>query len=370
MEFLIRRDDLERTLARAHGIVERHPTVPILSCVHIRAQDGGIVVTAADKGMTYVGEVEATVRVPGEVAVDAATFFNTAKVLAGDVVDVSLANATRLEVKCGTALFKLLALPGADFPGTPAMDQSRILTIEMAELRRIMDQTKFSIAGEDNRYGLAGAHVEELETPAGRRLRFVSTDGNRLSWSQAPYSGELGIGSRMLVPRKPLNEIRKFLDGDGPVEIAFGERAGLIRFPGVMVHVRLLEADFPDYRQVLPSGFKRRALVEREILADALRRVSVMAGDLSNTVCFAFSQDGLTLTAHKADSGDSREEVAIDFEGEPFTLGMDARFVSDVLGAISAPRICMDLGDTLSPCLIRVPEDDSCQFVIMPVRPD
>ena len=370
MEFLIRRDELERTLARVQGIVEKRPTSPILSCVHILAREGGIRVTATDKAMTFIGDVEATVRVPGEVAVDAATFFNTAKVLAGDVVDVALVEGSRIEVKCGTALFKLNAQAGSEFPVTLPLDQSRALTIDMAALRRVMDQTKFSVAGEDNRYGLSGAHVEEIASPAGPMLRFVSTDGNRLSWSQAPYTGELGIGRRMLIPRKALNEIRKLLEGEGPVEIAFGERAGLVRFPGVMIHVRLLEADFPDYRSVLPGAFKRRVLVEREAMVDALRRVSVMAGDQSYSVRFAFTEDGLTLTARKLDSGDSREEVAIDLSGEPITLGMNARFVSDVLGVINAPRISMELGDALSPCIIRVPDDDSCQFVIMPVRLD
>lgn len=371
MEFLIRRDELVRTLSRVQGIVEKRPTAPILACVHVLAREDGIRLTATDKAMTYIGDVEATVRTPGEVALDAATFFNTAKVLAGDVVTVTLVDNGRVEVRCGTALFKLNAHAGQDFPVTPPLDQTRSLTMEMGELRRVIDQTLFSVAGDDNRYGLSGSHVEDVATDAGPMLRFVSTDGNRLSWSQAPYSGELGIGRKMLLPRKALNEIRKLLEGDKePVEISFGERAGLVRFQGVMVHVRLLEADFPDYRQVLPTSSKRRVLVERELLQDALRRVSVMATDSSSSVRFAFSADGLTMTARKLDAGDSREEVAIDLAGEPITMGLNSRFLLDVLNAVPAARISMELGDTLSPCIIKVPDNDRCLFVIMPVRLD
>lgn len=372
MEFLIRREDLVRTLGRVQGIVEKRPTAPVLSAVHIQTREGGGVrFTATDKAMTFIGDVEATVRQPGEVAIDAVTFFSTARVLAGDVVSVQLVDAGRVEVRCGTALFKLNAHPAGDFPVTPPLDQSRSLTMETADLQRIIDQTLFSVAPDDNRYGLSGAHLEDVSTPAGPMLRAVSTDGNRLSWSQAPYEGELGIGRKMLVPRKALAEARKLLDGsEGKVEIAFGERAGLVKVGPTMLHMRLLEADFPDYRQVLPTSWKRRVVVERDALSDALRRVSVMAADTSHSVRFVFQQDSLTMSARKLDAGDSREEVAIDLSGEPLTTGLNGRFLADALGATAAPRIVLELGETLSPCVIRVPDDENCLFVVMPVRLD
>lgn len=371
MEFRIRREDLVRTLGRVQGVVEKRPTTPILACVHILARPEGLRLTATDKAMTFIGDVEATVSTPGEVAVDAGTFYNTAKVLAGDVVHVALVDQGRVEVRCGTAQFKLNAHNGADFPVTPPLDQSRVMTMQLADLRRVIGQTRFSIAPDDNRYGLGGAHVEDVAGQDESMVRLVTTDGNRLSWSEAPYRGEIGIGRKMLIPRKALTEIEKLLEGDDqPVELAFGERAALFRMAGVMLHIRLLEADFPDYRQVLPSVFKRKVVVEREALADALKRVSVMAADTSNSVRFAFDDGLLTLTARKLDSGDSREEVAIDLVGEPITMGLNARFVLEVLSAVHAPRISLELGDALAPCIVRSPDDGHCLFVIMPVRLD
>lgn len=371
MEFRIRRDELVRALGRVQGIVEKRPTSQILSCVHILARDGGLRVTGTDKALTYIGDLEATVSEAGEVAVDASTFFNTAKVLAGDVVHVKLVDAGRVEVRCGTALFKLNAHAGQDFPVTPPLDQSRTMSIRLSDLRRVIDQTWFSVAGDENRYGLGGAHIEDIPGDAGPMVRFVSTDGNRLSWAQSPYAGELGIGRKMLIPRKALVEIRKMLEGeDQQVELAFGERAALFRMQGVMMHVRLLEADFPDYRQVLPTSFKRKITVERDTLADALRRVSVMATDASNSVRFAFTADGLTLTARKLDTGDSREEVSVNLAGEPITIGLNAKFVMDVLAAVPEGPVTLELGDTLSPCIVRSPTEENCLFVIMPVRLD
>lgn len=371
MDFLIHRDELLRALGRVQGIVEKRSTSPILSAVLVQAKGDGVRLTATDKSMTLIADHAATVRVPGEVAVDAANFFQIAKVLSGDVVTITLGDAQRLEIRSGSSFFKLTTFAAADFPVTPSLDQSRSLHIGAMELRGLIDRTHFAIAPEDNRYGLNGAHIEDTSTPEGAVVRFVSTDGNRLCWAQAPYEGELAIGRKMLLPRKGLGEVRKLLDGvDAQVEIAFGERAALIRWPGVMAHVRLLEAEFPDYRQVLPSSFKRKAIFDRDTLREALRRVSIFATDSSNSVKFAFTPDGLVLTARKLDAGDAREEVAVDFTGDAISMGFNARFVLDVLTVIQGERISFELGDQLSPCIVRDMGDLSALYVVMPVRLD
>jgi DNA polymerase III subunit beta len=369
MDFLIHRDDLQRALGRVQGIVEKRSTSPILSAVLVQAGAEGIRLVATDKAMTFFGDFAATVRATGEVAVDAANFNQIARVLPNDVVSIKLVDQ-RVEIRCGSSFFKLNGYAAADFPVTPPLDQSRVMRMDAKDLRRVIDQTLFSVAPEDNRYGLNGAHIEDIPGET-HRVRVVSTDGNRLSWAQANYEGELGIGRKMLLPRKALSEIRKLVDGlEGEVELAFGERAGLLRFPGVMLHMRLLEADFPDYRQVLPSNFKRKVVVERDLFSEALRRVSVFAADSSKSVRFAFSGDGLVLTARKLDAGDAREELPIELSGEPITMGFNAHFIEQVLSVVPEGRVVIELGDTLSPCLVKSQVDDDALFVVMPVRLD
>ncbi len=371
MDLLIHRDELVRALARAQGIVEKRPTLQILSAVHLQATAEGLRATATDKTMTVIADYQATVRPPGEVAVDASNFFQVAKVLSGDIVTLTLIDSGRLEVRCGASVFKLATFNAADFPVTPALDQARALMMEAAALRRVIDRVHFAVAPDDNRYGLNGAHVEDTAAATGAVVRFVGTDGNRLCWAQAPYTGELGIGRKMLLPRKGLGEIRKLLEGyEGEVSLAFGDRAALLQFPGVMVHVRLLEADFPDYRQVLPASYKRRVLVDREALREALRRVSILATDATNSVRFQFSSEGLVLTARKADAGDVREDVAIELSGEPIAMGFNARFVIEVLSVMEGGRVALELGEALAPCILKDMDDDNALFVVMPVRLD
>jgi len=353
------------------GVVEKRSTNPILSAVLLQAHEGGLRVTATDKAMTFIGNFAANVNIPGEVAVDAANVFAVAKVLAADVVSVSLGDNQRVDLRCGKSYYKLAGQAAAEFQPTPAFEASGSLSIEASDLRNIIDQTWFSIAPDDNRYGLNGAHLDTVETPQGRMLRMVGTDGNRLSWAQGPFTGTLSIGRRMLLPRKPLAEVRKMIDGlSGPVGIDFGERAVVIRFEGVTVHMRLLEAEFPNYKEVLPTNFKRRVVVDRDVFMEGLRRVSIFATDGSHSVRFAFTTDGLVLTARKLDAGDAREEVAIDFSGDPITMGFNARFIQDVLAALKSTRVTLELGDTLSPCILKPMDEDNALFVVMPVRLD
>lgn len=373
MEFIIARDTFLHALSRVSGFVEKKSqNNSILSSVLLQAEGGTLRYTGTDKMLTLLGNVPATVSRAGEIAVDAGYLLNTVKSLAGDTVKCVLLDQQRLEVQCGSSNFRLVGQPAAEFPVTPPLDQSRSLRIPAASLARLLDQTLFSVASDDNRYGLNGAHFEQVAGADGTpQLRIVATDGNRLSWSQAPFTGELAIGRKSLVPRKGLAEVRRLIEGaKAEVEIAFGERAAVVRLEDCTIHVRLLEADFPDYRQVLPSTFKRKAIAERVELQEALKRVLIFAQDSSRSVKFAFSEDALTLTSRKLDAGESKEEVRVDLHGEPITMGFNGRFLQEVLAVLDSTRVVLELGDTLSPCLVKSPDSPDALFVVMPVRLD
>jgi DNA polymerase-3 subunit beta len=368
MDFTTTRDDLAAALSRVTGIVEKRSTTPILCSVLIQARHmGGLWFTATDRALTYMGEHPATVNAPGEVAVNAHELAAVVGSLRPGEIRVTVeGDLHRVTIKAGKTTTRLNGYAAADYPATPPLDAARSMTVAAADLRKIIDQTIQCVAPEDNRYGLNGAYVENVEG----LVRFVATDGNRLAWSQAPFEGTFGAPRKSLVPRKGLAEMRKLLDGhDGPVEIAFGERAAVVRVGSATLHLRLLEADFPDYRQVIPTTFKRRVVVDRRELAEALKRVGIFATDGAHTMQFAFGADGgLTLSARKLDAGDAREEIGCDLTGEPITMGFNARFVQDALAVLAGPKVVMQLGDILSPCIVTDPDDARVLLVVMPIR--
>ena len=337
--------------------------------LRIVATADGLVITGTDKAVTLAVPCAANAE-PGVLCVKAANLIQALAVLPEGVI-VATVSDSKLELKSGKTSYKLVVGDLATFPPDPEAITSPGIAVDAADLRKVIDQTAFCIAPDDNHYGLNGAHLDAVDTPDGRMLRMVATDGNRLAWSQVPYTGTLDIGRRMLVPGPTIARLRKMIDGaSGPVSIAFSERGIVATVAGATLHARLLEAEFPNYREVLPTSFKRRVVVDRDVFTDGLRRVSVFATDGSHSVRFAFTADGLVLTARKLDAGDAREEVPIDLAGEPITMGFNARFIQDAASAVGTSRVTLELGDTLTPCILRPLDGGNCLYVVMPVRLD
>jgi DNA polymerase-3 subunit beta len=255
-----------------------------------------------------------------------------------------------------------------EFPPLPTQSDKAKLEISGGSLRRVIEETIFSVSADENRYGLNGAHFEQVPGPA---LRVVSTDGSRLSYSEAPYSGEFGMGRKMLLPRKALAEIRKMVDTDDAAwTVAFGDRSAVVSTPGLTLIVRLVEGEFPDYRQVLPKTFARQVEVNRDDLDKALRNVAIMASDRNHIVKFSFESDRLVLTAANVEAGDVRAEIVADVRGTPLVTGFNVKYFQDILSATKGERIAMSLGAELDPCIVRLPGREDCLFVVMPMRLD
>lgn len=375
MDFFISRDELSRALSRVQGIIPKKSATPILSAVLIRTGDGTITLTATDKALTYLGTFVANVNIPGEIAVDAANLSQIVKVLPSDTVSFRVTANDRVELRCGKSTYKLAALNAEEYPPMPSFDVTGWLRIDAKDLRQIIDHAGFAIAPDDNRYGLNGAHFDSIETSVGKYLRMVGTDGNRLNYSQVPYDGELTVGKRMLMPGKGVEEVRRMIEGMvGSVEIGFGERSAVVRFEGTTMHIRLLEAEFPNYSEVLPKNFKSTATVDADVLLESLRRVAIFATDGAHSFRCDFANDTVTMTARRLDVGDAREELAVDYTGPNLSIGFNVQYLQEALRAVGKKRVHIRMGDVLSPAIITPTDNDGdkegCLFVVMPVRLD
>lgn len=369
MHITIDRIPLLSALSAAQGVVERKPSNPSLSQVLIETTPGGIRITATDTTTTLISERPCAVTTPGAVAVDAAQLFASLKALSGSVVTLRTVSGNRLSVASGPAEHNLLIGAVDDYPPTPVVKDKATLALPGEVLARLISEALPSVCTDDNRYGLNGVHAEEVVDPdGGNRLRLVSTDGSRLSYSEAPYEGRFGIGRKLLIPRKLLSEARKLIGDAAPWAISFGDRTAILSTEGTTLIGRLIEGEFPEYRQVLPASFKRKVVVESKRFAEALKTVRVMANDRNHLVRFSFEADRLVLTVQSADAGDARCEVAIELWGSPLLIGFNLTFFQDILTAASPERLTLELGEALDPCIVRADDRDDCLFVVMPMR--
>ncbi len=371
MELYIDRDAFSRALARIQGIIERRSTHPILSHVLLHAREGVLRTTATDTEVGYVGESPANVSSEGELAVDAAGLFQVVRQLPEPTVHLKEGEANRLIVRSGRVEYKLVGVPATEYPALPPFKAEATARLEESALARLVEQVAFSIATEDVRWGINGAHMEEVSDEQGKRLRLVATDRHRLASAEVAFEGSSHFTPRMLVPRKALSVLGKLLDGgSGEIELDFGEAALQMRRPNETFWFRLLDGEFPDYKAVVPKENKFRATVRRADLAGSLRRVGILVADRARPVRFRFDNDELGIEVHNVDKGSVTDAVPIELEGGAVSVGFNVRYLTDILAAMSGDQVVLELAHPLAPCLVRDPEFPGAFFVVMPMRLD
>ena len=373
-------------LRRAQGVAPAKADRPILGCALLSAShDGVLTVTASSGTMTLIQRVSLgldAVRDSGEVAVDARRLATVVGGLPGDTVALALTGKTGkgiVEVRGGGSRYRLNADDAADYPpsgGDSGEGPADVTTIKGADLGRMISETTFAISEDANRYGLNGLLIESVEAGAdgGARLRFATTDGSRLSWSEGSASSAVALNKRKkLLSRAFLAELGKLISGaEQEWTITIGARWISARCGDVELSGVLVEGEFPDYRMVLPAGGpKRVATVGGPDLSAALKRAALMASDRNTSVRLAFGESTLTISAQDLQAGSVVEEVACVLEGRPIETGFNARYLLDILSATRAAEVRIEMGGApLDPVIVKVDGRADAVFVVMPMRLD
>ena len=371
MKFLISKDELIRALSRVQGIVEKRSTNPIIANVLLEVADGEMRVAATDTEVSFVGRYQVTTDRSGSITVGARQLYEIARLAPTDEIIIEVPEGSfGVEISSGKAFFKVLGLPATDFPSVPDPEAGGGLEMSATELGSLIDKTLFAISADDTRTGLNGAYLEQSGEGDSPILRFVATDGHRLSLCGKPYSGEFTAPRSILLPMKGLSELRKLMeDGEGSWRASFTDNQAIFQRGTIAFSMRLLEGDFPDYNQVIPGGWQRRVLMNRDELSATLRRVSILASEKSHPVRFAVSGGMVTVRAQQPETGEAREELEATVEGTDVEIGFNARYFRDALQALDTDVVAIEIGDSLSPCLIRPGEGEHDElYVIMPMR--
>lgn len=371
MKFIITQTDLKKLAARANAVTQEKPTIPVLGCVILDARPDGIYVLAGagtgEKPLVYESRLSTNVVAPGIVAIPAKSLLDTAKNLPTGAVTVTIPKDGKVQFEAGKTKVTLPTHTESEFPRPAAEKGGTTVTVKGSDLALGLERVRASVAPPDNKYGLGGVFMDPM---ADGIVRLVTTDGNRLTWAAVKFSDTVAK-TKLLIPGTTIPEfIRLATDaGDNDVSLTFLARSITASVGDERLNTRLLEADFPDYRQVLPKQFQRTALIDREELTEVVRRVSAFATDGARTTTLSFAEDGtLTIKASGFDYGDAIDEVTADLAGEPMTISFNGRYLIDALDAISGGRVKFRMGDVLSPCIITDLNDAGAEFVVMPVR--
>ncbi len=389
MKLTIERSALLRALGHVQNVVERRNTIPILSNVQLvaDAETGGLRLTATDLDLAIVEGAPAEVLQPGGTTAPAHMLHDIVRKLP-DGAQVELDSGTggtggtsgadgaggdgRLTVRAARSKFALSCLPREDFPVMADDDLPHQFSVPTADLRRLIEKTRFAISTEETRYYLNGIYLHAPEdAPV---LRGVATDGHRLAHVDIDRPDGAAAMPGVILPRKAALEVLKLIDdssgeGGGLVDIALSDGKIRFSFGNIVLTSKLIDGTFPDYQRVIPSGNDKRMEVDCKSFQAAVDRVATISSEKSRAVKMAVNGDTVTLSANNPEQGSGTDEVPVTFNGEgTLEIGFNARYLLDIAGQIEGENISFDLSDGASPTIVRDAADPGALYVLMPMR--
>ena len=371
MKLSIERNTLLKAVSHAQSVVERRNTIPILANVLIEAEDDKVQFRATDLDVEIVDRVQAKVDRAGSTTVSAVLLHEIARKLPdGALIELTADTAgNRLTVEAGRSNFSLATLPKEDFPIMASSEYAANFSAKSGDLRRLFDKSRFAISTEETRYYLNGVYMHSATFENSKVLRCVATDGHRLARVDTglPEGAEELPG--VIIPRKTVAEIRKFLDDD-EVQIAVSVSETKVRFatPDITLTSKVIEGTFPDYTRVIPASNEKKLEVDADEFAKAVDRVSTVSSERSRAVKLNLEDDQLTLIVNSPDSGAAEEQVAVAYSDERLEIGFNAKYLLEISGQIDKENAIFMFNSSGDPVLIREGNDLSAVYVVMPMR--
>jgi DNA polymerase-3 subunit beta len=314
--------------------------------------------------------VDAEISTPGATTAPAHTLYEIVRKLPeGSQVELDAGGEDQLQLSSGRARFSLTCLPTDDFPVLSGGDMGHEFSLPVAEVRALIDKTRFAISTEETRYYLNGIYLHAAQSDDLAVLRAVATDGHRLARFEMPLPEGAGDIPAVIVPRKTVGEVRKLIDeGGGSVRVALSDTRIRFAFDDTVLTSKLIDGTFPDYERVIPSSNDKVLDVDRRAFFAAVDRVSTISTEKSRAVKLALDNGGLTLSATSPDSGRAVEELEVDYGGEPIEIGFNSKYLLDIAQQIEGDDAQFVLADSASPTIVRDRADSSALYVLMPMR--
>lgn len=360
MKLKVSKEAILEGLQKVQSIVGVRTTLPILQNILFKADKDKLWLSATDLEVSVRASVAAEVTKPGATTMPARRVFSIFRELSGAEIEIEADE--KVSIRCGASAFKIVSMSEDEFPPLPKFEGGKTYTLDQLTLKEMLKNTCFAVSTDESRYILNGV----LLSFKGDKLAVVATDGRRMALYEQEVEFPKGSEGDLVLPFKTVDELLKTLKDEGTVKIQATENQIAFEFDEMLVVSKLLEGTYPNFRQVIPAQFGERVTVEREALLTALKRVSLVASEKSNSVKLVFAKNKLEITATSEDVGEARETLAVNYSGKQITVAFNPGFLMDPLRTLAKDQVFMELTDELSPGVVKA--DVPFLYVLMPMR--
>ncbi|BDC48770.1 DNA polymerase III subunit beta [Bryobacterales bacterium F-183] len=369
MEFTVNKADLVRELSLSQGVVEKKTTIPILSNVLVEASGDRIFLTATDLELGIRCSCAAKVKKQGSGTIPAKRLLDYVRLLPDAPLDIKLGDNHWITITCGRSKTRIAGMSRESFPELPQMPDT-LAKIPVAAFSTMIGRTIFAISNEESRFTLNGALLLLRDSA----VTMVSTDGHRLSMVQNSGIDLGGASYRALLPKKAMGEILKLGSDaaeDGAFEFSGDENHLFFRLGDRMLMSRKLTGNFPDYERVLPKEQPNEIALAREEFRGSIERVAQFSDERSRAIRVRISTGELKIFSSISETGESEENLPIEYSGANVEIGFNAAYLLDFLKAVPPGDIKFLFKDGNSAGEYRpgdAGEGNQYRYVVMPMR--
>ena len=363
MKFRCERDVLVEALSTAgRAVSSRGGALPVLSGVRLEIAGDELRLAGTDLDLTIQVDTAVSGDADGVCVVPARLAADIVRALEPGAVSVE-AGEDELRITSGRSQFAVRMLPVDEFPRVPTPSGDAV-TLSGSDFAEALRQVVRAASADDARPVLTGVLMAAEETG----LRLVSTDSYRLAVRDLPGTTVLREGQKVLVPSRALNELQRLVASAPETTLRLGEHDATFEVGPVRLSTRLIEGEFPNYRQLIPASYPNRLIVGKDPLLDALRRVKLLVRDQTTPVRIALRPDGIELTVVSSEVGQATEEVDAKYEGSEMTVAFNPGYLIDGVEAVDSDEVLLETLDALKPATLKATEGGDYLYLLMPVR--
>lgn len=362
MKLTVSKDKFLGGLQAVQNVVANRVTLPILSNTLLRCEDGQLSLATTDLDMAIQSRTEATIERAGATTLPAKRLFNIVRELPSTDIVISSDSSHVATIKSGLSVFRINGLAESEFPPMPTFAGAKEFTLTQKDLRDALRKTSYAISVDETRYVLNGILAAFKED----KLTMVATDGRRLALVELEMEIPKSNETEIIIPTKAVNELQRLLNDEGDVKVSVGDSQAAFDFGHTKLITKLIEGNYPNYRQVIPTETRERVTLEREPFLNAVRRVSLLASEKSNSVKLVFGKNNLDIMANTPEVGEASESMPISYKGAEMSIAFNPEFLMAPLRILQVDEVYLDLIAEGSPGVMKI--KTPFLYVLMPMR--
>ncbi|MCK4463698.1 MAG: DNA polymerase III subunit beta [Candidatus Omnitrophica bacterium] len=363
MQFETEKDAFLKVLQTVQNAISTKSTLPILSNLLMETMKNDIKITATDLDIGISSSLSVNPKMQGAVTIPAKKLLDIIKELPNNsVVSILLKKNNTVFIDCGKTHFKIVGLPKDEFPQPPEFKDTESIILPQKILKEMISLTVFAVSRDETRYVLNGV----LFIIKDKKIKFVATDGRRLAVIERELPEKTVLEKEVIIPTKTAQELSKILDDENNVRILFSENQIFFDMGKTKIISRLVEGEFPNYKQVIPEEIREKIKVNRAKLLSAARRASLFTNQDSLAVKLDISKNKMIISKNAPYIGELKEELDINYKGKNIAIGFNPTYIIELLKNLNQEDIDFEIGNVDKPGVIRI--GGEYIYVVLPMQ--